>query len=165
MKHLSLALIFLPLTALAAGASETVELTADSMTPILGSDWSGSLTYQDYQPPFADVTIEAALEVTAVQGGFEFAYIYPNEPHANSKSLVQIGENGTTIMDQPIVRNQISEDGTQTIVTAFACEDMGKSASCEMTYSLSAQAFSMRKMVTYDGETDAFRRNAYEFTR
>lgn len=165
MKYLSLALLLAPMTLLGAGASEIEPLTPESLTPILGSDWSGSLSYQDYQPPFADVTIEAALEITAVQGGFEFAYLYPNEPHANSTSLVAIGENGRSIMDQPIVSNHIADDGTQTIVTAFACEDMGKSASCEMIYSLSAEALSMRKMVTYEGETEAFRRNEYVFTR
>ena len=165
MKSLTLACILAPIIALNASASETATLTSESLNPILGKDWSGSLTYQIYQPPFEDVTIEAGLEVTKVEGGFEFAYHYPNEPHANSASVVTIGENGSEIMDQPIVSNQISDDGTQTIITAFTCEDMGRAASCEVIYSLSQQAFSMRKMVTYDGETEAFRRNEYTFTR
>ena len=59
----------------------------------------------------------------------------------------------------------LSDDGAREIKTAFPCEDMGQSAQCEMTYFFSANAIEIKKMVTYDGETDAFRRNAYTFQR
>lgn len=148
-----------------AHASEIEAVTPESFDPILGTDWAGSLTYMNYQDPFQDVTIPAALEVAVVEGGFEFSYKYPDEPHANSSSIVVLSEGGSVLMDQPVTANETLADGMQQITTAFACEDMGKPASCEMIYVLSPNALSMRKMVTYEGEGQAFRRNEYNFVR
>ena len=165
MKSVLLSLGLATATTWTAQASEVQAVTPDSFDSILGTDWTGSLTYMNYQEPFEDVTIPAALEVAAVEGGFEFAYKYPDEPHANSTSLVALSAGGSVLMDQPVTANEILADGTQQITTAFACEDMGKSASCEMIYTLSSDRLSMRKMVTYEDEAQAFRRNEYNFVR
>lgn len=150
---------------LPALASEPDALEVADLEIVVGTEWTGSLTYLNYQEPFIDFTIPATLTVTATEAGLKLAYAYPEEPHANSTVQAEISANGRKLMGEPIVSNTELETGEREIRTRFACEDMGRAAVCEMTYSLAPSALRITKMVTYDGETDAFRRNAYVFTR
>ena len=165
MKLITAAFIVPAIFTLSAHASETEGLSASDLAVVAGNDWTGSLTYLNYQPPFEDVTIPANLEVEATNTGLKLAYIYPDEPHANSTVTLKVSENGQTMMGEPIVSNMLLDSGIREVKTAFPCEDMGKAASCEMTYAFGASQLNISKMVTYEGETDAFRRNAYSFTR
>lgn len=165
MKTISFCAFLTSSLVLPAIAGEPHELTADMLTVIEGDDWTGSLTYLNYQEPFEDVTIPANVEITLIERGVELAYKYPNEPHANSRTRAKISAEGTKFMGAPIVSNDISADGSRAVITRYPCQDMGRSASCEMTYSLSADRLMIQKMVTYDGETNAFQRNAYMFER
>lgn len=148
-----------------AFANEAPPLEPSDLEIAVGSDWTGSLTYLNYQEPFVDFTISAALEVSATETGLQLAYKYPDEPHANSTIVAEIGQNGTLLMGEPIVSNLALEDGGREVKTAFDCEDMGRPAACEMTYAFSATELRIKKMVTYAGETEGFRRNEYVFTR
>lgn len=165
MKLIPVALLAPAILALSAHAGETVSLSPSDLAVVAGNDWTGSLTYVNYQPPFEDVTIPANLEVEATETGLKLAYIYPDEPHANSTVTLKVSEDGQMMMGEPIISNTLLETGAREVKTAFPCEDMGKAASCEMTYTFGASALNVTKMVTYEGETDAFRRNAYSFTR
>lgn len=150
---------------MAAHASDVTPVSLDMFTPILGEAWTGSLTYLNYQEPFEDVTIPANVEISFVDAGIQLDYKYPNEPHANSSVIASLSDDGLVFMDEPVIANTVSEDGTRAIKTAFVCEDMGRPAHCEMTYAFSANTLEISKMVTYDGATEAFRRNAYTFQR
>ena len=165
MKLISAAFIAPALLGLSAHAGETEGLSPSDLAVVAGTDWTGSLTYMNYQPPFEDVTIPANLEVEATDTGLKLAYIYPDEPHANSTVTLKVSGNGQWMMGAPIVSNTLSESGLREVKTAYSCEDMGKKASCEMIYSFGASELNVTKMVTYEGETEAFRRNAYSFTR
>ena len=145
--------------------AETPALALADLEPVIGDDWTGELTYLNYQAPFEDVTILADLNASMTEAGLQLDYVYPNEPHANSTVIAKIGDDGMTFMGEPITANDVTSDGTRTVTTAFACEDMGRSAQCEMTYAFSATRVSIKKMVIYDGEAESFRRNAYTFTR
>lgn len=165
MKSLSFSLFASAVIAVPAFAAEAPPLEAADLEVVVGSDWTGSLTYLNYQEPFVDFTIPAALEVTATEKGLQLAYKYPDEPHANSTIQAEIGAGGTTLMGELIVSNEVLDDGGRLIETAFPCEDMGQSASCEMTYAFSATELRIKKMVTLEGETEGFRRNEFVFTR
>ena len=165
MKSLSVSLVVSAMILAPAFAAETPPLDATDLEIVVGTDWKGSLTYLNYQEPFIDFTIPATLEVTAIETGLQLAYKYPDEPHANSTIQAEIGENGMMLMGEPIVLNTAMEDGGRLIKTAFGCEDMGRSATCEMTYAFSPTELRIKKMVAYDGETEGFRRNEYVFTR
>ena len=165
MKSITAALIVPAFLTLSAHAGEAEGLSLSDLSVVAGTDWTGSLTYLNYQPPFEDVTIPANLEVEATDTGLKLAYIYPDEPHANSTVTLKVSEDGKVMMGEPIVSNMLLDSGIRQVKTAYACEGMGKAASCEMTYSFGASELNVTKMVTYEGEADAFRRNAYSFTR
>ncbi|MEL7108534.1 MAG: hypothetical protein AAGJ68_04910 [Pseudomonadota bacterium] len=165
MKVLFLAAGLIPLSTVAAHASEVPAVTIDMFESLAGDDWSGSLTYLNYQAPFEDVTIPANIEISLLNSGLKLDYKYPNEPHANSSAVASISENGTVFMNEPVIANTLTDDDVREIKTGFACEDMGRSAQCEMTYMFSSSTLQITKMVTYDGEIEAFRRNAYTFQR
>ena len=165
MKSVLVSACLLPLTVLTAQADEVPPLTLDIFEPIAGDDWTGSLTYLNYQEPFEDVTIPANVEISLGESGIKLDYKYPNEPHANSSVVASISDDGMTFINEPVIGNTSSEDGTREIKTAFACEDMGRPAQCEMTYRFSPSTLLIKKMVTYDGATEAFQRNAYTFQR
>ena len=165
MKLIVSAFIAPAILTLSAYAGETEGLSPSDLAVVAGTDWTGSLTYLNYQPPFEDVTIPANLEVEATDTGLKFAYVYPDEPHANSTIILKVSEDGQWMMGAPIVSNTLLESGMREVKTAYSCEDMGKAASCEMIYTFGASELNVTKMVTYEGETDAFRRNAYNFTR
>ena len=165
MKLVSSTLIAASLLGLSAEAEEVPTLSPADLSLAAGTDWTGELTYMNYQAPYEDVTIPANLEVEATESGLKLAYIYPDEPHANSTVIAKISGDGTMLMGEPIVSNQVIISGARELKTTFPCQDMGKSATCEMTYLFGASELKISKMVTYDGETEAFRRNAYTFSR
>lgn len=165
MKSLALSLLISSIIALPASAENVPALTPENLETVIGADWSGSLTYLNYQEPFEDVTIPAAIEVEAIENGLAFAYKYPAEPQANSTGEALISADGTSFVGAPIVSNQVLETGSRQVITLEDCEDMGREAICAMTYTFAANAFQIEKMVTVKGESESFRRNEYVFTR
>ncbi|MCH2459331.1 MAG: hypothetical protein MK186_14975, partial [Henriciella sp.] len=63
------------------------------------------------------------------------------------------------------VTSRAQSDSEVTIVTASDCEDDGRPAQCEVTYTLSPKVFEMTKMVALESGDAPFRRNAYTFVR
>jgi len=165
MKRMTCLVLLAPLFAQTGLAEETPALTPDVFDAIVGDDWSGELTYLNYGEPVKDFTIPAELDVERVEQGLKMAYIYPDEPHQNSTVTARISKDGSKLMGAPVTLNAMQASGVREIRTAYPCEDMGKAAACEMIYLLSSDEVVMRKMVTYEGETEAFRRNVYVFTR
>ncbi|MEO1187692.1 MAG: hypothetical protein AAFW60_01365 [Pseudomonadota bacterium] len=165
MKCIAYLVLFAPVFPQAEAAAEAPALTLDAFNEIIGDDWTGELTYLNYGEPVKDFTIPAALEVERVESGLSMAYIYPDEPHQNSTIIVRISEDGSKLMGAPVTINADRDTDGREIRTEYACEDMGQSASCEMIYQIRADQILMRKMVTNNGETEAFRRNEYVFTR
>ncbi|MEM7639525.1 MAG: hypothetical protein AAF269_10695 [Pseudomonadota bacterium] len=165
MKRMTCLVLLAPLFAQTGLAEETPALTPDVFDAIVGDDWLGELTYLNYGAPVKDFTIPAELDVERVEQGLKMAYIYPDEPHQNSTVTARISKDGSKLMGAPVTLNAMQASGVREIRTAYPCEDMGKAAECEMIYLLSRDEVVMRKMVTYEGETEAFRRNVYVFTR
>ncbi|MEL7040163.1 MAG: hypothetical protein AAGL90_01490 [Pseudomonadota bacterium] len=148
-----------------SATADVPKLTRGDLEAVIGDEWTGQLTYLNYQAPFNDVTIRAALQASAADNGLKLDYLYPDEPNANSTVIAEIGADGTSFMGEPIVSNEMLEDDVRLVKTGYPCEDMGRAAMCEMTYRLAPTELRIKKMVTYDGETEAFRRNEYVFTR
>ena len=133
--------------------------------PLIGTDWTGTLTYMNYQEPFIDVTIPAALEVTETASGLELFFKYPDEPQANSRYELTYSDTGSDIDGKPLTERMVSETGATTLKTVAKCEDMGRAASCEMVYQISDADFIQTKFVTYAESGEQIRRNSYAFTR
>lgn len=131
---------------------------------LVGDDWEGTLTYLNYGEPKKDVTIPAKLAVAQNHDMFELYFEFPEEPDANGRAELVISDDGRMLNDETVTR-RMEEDGTLTLVTESDCKDAAVQAKCEFTYDISPSALSIRKMVTLDGDTDAYRRNHYSFTR
>ena len=165
MKSLTLSTCLALFTAVEAVAAEPPALTPAMLEVAIGEDWTGELTYLNYQEPFEDVTIRANAEIAAIENGLEIAYKYPDEPHANSSVRARISADGKSFMGEPIVSNVALDGGARQIDTRFSCEDMGRAATCEMTYYFSPAQIEITKMVTYADGGEPFRRNSYAFSR
>nr|WP_070960512.1 hypothetical protein [Hyphomonas sp. Mor2] len=165
MKRIILPLLISPLIVFSSAAEDPVTVSVEDLSVVIGTEWTGSLTYLNYGEPVKDFTIPAEIDVAETEGGFKFSFQYPDEPHANSTSLTGISADGTQINGETVVANALLDTGAREIRTTSSCKDMGKAATCEMIYTLGSKTFEMRKMVTYEGETDAFRRNVFSFTR
>ncbi|MEM9054001.1 MAG: hypothetical protein AAGB16_01635 [Pseudomonadota bacterium] len=165
MKPLALSLFIAPLLALPGFAGEVPPLAQEDLDILIGDDWTGSLTYLNYGEPVKDFTIPAEIDIERTEGGLNLSYQYPDEPHQNASMVSKVSADGARLNGETITSNTLLETGAREIRTAYPCEDMGRKASCEMIYTLSATSFETRKLVTYQGETEAFRRNAYSFSR
>ena len=131
---------------------------------MLEGSWAGSLTYRDYSPPHEDVSIPATLEVDKLDEGMRLELKYPDEPSAYDRSMLIASDEGRTLNSETVL-SRAQSDGEVTIVTASDCEDDGRPAQCEVTYTLSPKVFKMTKMVALESGGAPFRRNAYAFVR
>lgn len=165
MKRMTYLFFLVPMLAPYVASAETPMLTPDTFDVIVGDDWSGDLTYLNYGEPVQDFTIPAELEIERVEMGLKMAFKYPDEPHQNSTMTARVSADGSMLSGAPVTLNAVSDISTREIRTEYPCEDMGKGASCEMIYQIRSDQLVMRKMVTYSGEIEAFRRNEYVFTR
>lgn len=146
--------------------SETLTpVVAEDLEKIVGDNWTGNLTYLNYGEPVQDFTIPAELDVASIENGLELYFQYPEEPSQNIRVTWLISDQGRSLAGEPIIASTEMADGTAVYVTAAPCKDMGNSATCQMSYSLSATEISIKKMVQYDDADTAFRRNEYQFSR
>lgn len=150
--------------ALAASASGPPAVTDADLARVTGDDWTGELTYRDYSPPFGKVAIAAEVDVTRTAAGLTLSMQYPREPQANSADTLSVTDGGRSLGGDPVIaREEIS--GAAVITTRGPCEDDGREAVCERAYTFGDKTLSLRKSVRLAGETEAFERNAYRFTR
>ena len=131
---------------------------------LLEGSWTGSLTYRDYSPPYEDVSIPATLEADQLEEGIRLELKYPDAPSAYDRSMLIASDEGRTLNSETVMSRTETGDEV-TIVTASECEDDGRPAKCEVTYTLSPKVFEMKKMVALDSGEAPFRRNAYAFVR
>lgn len=168
MSHRTLALAAALLVATACASApaqpEPLRVTPEDIAPLVGSGWTGTLTYRDYSPPFGEVTIQAALDVRDTPEGLIFAYIYPKEPQANSESPFLLAEDGTVLDEATVTAVSRTKEALE-ITTSAPCEDAGEPATCTYDYSIAAKAFTVRKTVEATGTATPFTRNTYRFTR
>ncbi len=127
-------------------------------------DWRGALTYLNYQEPFDYFTIPAEATVSVDGDKVTIAYRYPDEPRQNGESTARLSKDGRAFDGQPIVSATATDDA-YAFVTRYACEDMGKKATCEMTYRAGAADLYIGKRVTYADGGDPFLRNEYRLAR
>ena len=134
-------------------------ITMKELTPLAGQ-WQGTLTYLDYTSN-KEVSIPVNLAVE-VKGSKRLIlnYTYPNEPQANSRSVIRVG--GNNLNGRSIV-GKSNEDNYLVVLTEGSGKDNGKPAKFTFTYTISPNFFAIRKDAEVDG--DSFMRNRYEFSR
>ena len=153
------ALFHLGLLLLLSTALQAQTVTLDELRPLAG-DWQGSLIYLDYSSN-KEVSIPVNLNVE-VKGDKKLVmnYIYPNEPQANSKTVLRIGGNN---LNGRLIVGKSLENNYLVVLTEGSGRDDGQPAKFNFTYTISSNFFSIRKDVEVEGER--FMRNRYEFYR
>ncbi len=94
-----------------------------------------------------------------------FEYQYPDEPKANSTETVAIGKDGKMFDGEAVIERTNLTDKTLKIVTEKSGPDNDKKALFRFTYLLSKTSFSIKKEVKYEGTTEFFVRNEYNWKR
>lgn len=131
---------------------------------VLEGAWTGELIYRDYEPPHEDVSLPASLNVGREGEGILLKLSFSDEPSAYGGSMLIPSEDGRMLNSEEVIAREKS-GGELTLKTRSACEDDGRPATCDMTYTLSPDIFKMTKRVQLDRGGPPFRRNTYVFER
>ena len=138
-------------------------ISVDDFRPLVGEEWSGELTYLNYNSDERSTIPVRYRVIEDAPGELKFKIAYPGEESHNATNTIAIGEGGTTLFGAPVISRTQTDDGLE-IVTLTDGEDGNKPAKIRIIYRISASDFSMEKRVRFGGENE-FRRNIYEFGR
>lgn len=139
----------------------------EDLAQLTGAPWTGSLTYLDYRSN-KKVSIASTLTVTRVPDdelSWVFEYQYPDEPKANSKQTVTIGEGGAVIDGEKVVERTVLDGGALKVVTEQDGSDDDRKALFRYTYLFGPSSFSIKKEVRPEGSAEFFERNQYSWKR
>ena len=151
----------------AHASAQTPRVSAEDFRRLTGPNWKGSLVYLDYSAN-KQVSIRSNLTVTQAPGAeaaWVFEYEYPDEPKANGKQNLRLGDDGKAIDDETIVERTTLDGGVLRIVTERRGKDNDRDALFRYTYLIGASSFSIRKEVRAEGASEFFERNRYSWTR
>lgn len=140
-------------------------INVDELTPVAGN-WIGSLSYLDYSSN-KEVSIDCNLNAKVVtnKNAVNLSYVYPQEMNYNSSDLVKITQQGTHLDNSKIIEKKYDADGVLYLVTEEKGKDDNRPATIQYVITISAQAFSIAKMVKFEGQQTFFRRNVYSWNR
>jgi hypothetical protein len=161
------------LTILAASAfaglvpRQAPKVSADDLRRLAGARWTGTLTYLDYRSN-RKVSIPSHLTVTQTAGdetSWVFEYEYPEEPKANGKQTLKLGDGGTVFDGETVVERTGLDGGGFKLVTEKRGRDNDREALFRFTYTLDNSTFSLKKEVRPAGTTEFFERNQFSWKR
>ncbi len=150
--------------------AQAPRLHPEDLRRLTGARWTGTLTYTDYRSN-KRITIPSNLSVTEATdsvgdvSSWVFDYEYPDEPKANSKQTVKLGEDGAVLDGETVVERTSLDGGALKIVTEKRGTDKDRPALFRYTYSINSSRFSVKKEVRYEGATEFFERNVYSWSR
>ncbi len=148
-------------------SQQPAKITAADLQQLTGAQWKGTLTYLDYKSK-KQVSIPANLTVTPTAQdarSWMFEMQYPDEPQANGRETVTLAPDGRTLSGEAVLERTLLPDHTLKIVTEKTGPDNDKQATFRYTYLLSSNSFSIKKEVKYEGTTEYFERNQYNWKR
>lgn len=165
MKRLMTAFLAACSTAACAGVAtpRADVVTAGDLHRAVGDTWRGTLTYRDYSPPFADVTLDVEAKITPLPDGISVSFHYPREPQADSVTQTLISDSGARVDGARVIARKETGE-TLTISTEEACQDDDRPAICAHEYVMSPARLTWVKRVKFEGEA-AFTRNTFTFSR
>lgn len=165
--RLSILFLFVALFSVSRAAGQTPRASAEDFRRLTGARWTGTLVYRDYSSD-KEVSIRTNLTVTESPGdgsSWVFEYEYPDEPKANNKQTVTLGEGGTRIDEETVVERTSLDDGSVRVVTERRGQDNDREAVIRHMYLIGASSFSIRKEVRPTGAAEFFERNHYSWKR
>ena len=146
--------------------TKDASLKANDLLQLPGN-WEGQLTYLDYSSgkPYS---MPAHVNITAIRknAAYAFAFIYPDEPKANSTDTILVDLKQQTV-DGHTVQKVIRTDSLIWIETTHTAVDGNdnKPALIKHTYAIGKSKLSIRKDVQFTGTTTWIQRHEYVFRR
>ena len=139
------------------------KITMSDLEPLNNSEWTGMLTYLDYQSNKL-VDIETTLQIKIKDNKVisNMQYIY--EPKKNNKSVVKINKNGTYYGNEKIVSNLL-ENNERIITTTYDGLDDSKKARIFITHTFTDKIYTVSKKVIFKASGDSLIRNTYKFKK
>ena len=129
----------------------------------------GTLTYLDYSSgkPY---TMPANITISRDNTNDKqiiLAFVYPDEPKANSNDTLVISNDGLQIDGAAVISKKKTSEGFLEIITEKNGVDGNdnRKAVLKHIYTISKKTFSNRKEVRFDGEEKFILRNEYKMTR
>ena len=129
----------------------------------------GTLTYLDYSSgkPY---TMPANITISRDNNNEQkliLAFVYPDEPKANSNDTLVISNDGLQIDGAAVISKKKTSEGFLEIITEKNGIDGNdnRKAVLKHIYTISKKIFSNRKEVRFDGEEKFILRNEYKMTR
>ncbi|HEX8335402.1 MAG TPA: hypothetical protein VF621_01650 [Pyrinomonadaceae bacterium] len=141
--------------------------SADDLRGLTGARWTGTLTYLDYRSN-KRVSIPSNLTVTRADGdetAWVFEYEYSDEPKANGKRTLKVGDGGAVFDGGAVVEQTSLDGGGFRLVAEKQGEDNEREALFRLTYTLDRSTFSIKKEVRPEGAAGFFERSAYSWKR
>jgi hypothetical protein len=141
-------------------------LKANDLLQLPGT-WEGQLTYLDYSSgkPYS---MPAHVNITTIKqnAAYGFAFIYPDEPKANSTDTILVDLKQQTI-DGHAVQKVTRTDSLIWIETTHTSVDGNdnKPALIRHTYAIGKSKLSIRKDVQFTGTATWIQRHEYLFRR
>jgi hypothetical protein len=148
----------------AAAGSVLTEADVDSLC---GKPWVGGLTYLDYQSK-KETTIDSSLIVKRVgttPAAWEFGVGYSKEPHADAKETVALSPDGRMLGDERVISREALPDGGVRFVTEATGQDDNRPARFRFEHTITANEYTRRKLVCFEGESEFFQRHIYRWAR
>ena len=140
-------------------------VSASDFEVVIGDDWAGELTYLDYSSG-ETVAIPATLSVGPIDGRtINYAFGYPDEPQAKNAGTWTISGDGQSLDDKTVTSRMDGDNGDLILVMEYSGSDNNAPAEITETLILSANGIVMTKDVQPEGETQAFQRNSFAFSR
>lgn len=140
-------------------------VSASDFEIVLGDNWVGELTYLDYSSGDT-VAIPATLSVGPINHrAISYTFGYPDEPQANSDGAWLISGDGQLLDDKTVTSRMEGDNGDLILVMEYSGSDNNAPAEITETLILSASGIVMTKDVQPEGETQAFQRNSFAFSR
>jgi hypothetical protein len=146
-------------------SSAQTTISSADFKPLIGN-WSGTLTYLDYQNGNSfSMPVGLRIVQTEETNKFTFYFSFPDEPHANSEETVSISDDGTMLNGEPVISKRLLEDGNLEIVTESMGTDDDQPATIRHTYIIGADVFITRKDVRFAGQEEWINRNEFNFKK
>lgn len=145
------------------------EISKEDLIGIDGN-WSGSLTYTDYGDDKTKYTLQTNLTASVKEGSVKLQYAYkePNGKVVTSTEKMKLGEGDTFTYGGKLRVLEFSKNPTEKswrLVLEKTGKDNHQSVVIQQIIELSPEAFSITKMVKYDGTDSFFQRNKHTFNK
>jgi len=132
--------------------------------PLIGEDWSGELEYLNYGSDERSTIPVRMIARELKNRSMAYGFLYPGEEHKNARDKLRVSRDGTKLNGMTITRRYLDQDGALVFVTEGKGRDDNRPADIRLTYVISANAFTNRKDVRFDGG-EWINRNEYRLSR